>query len=219
MGPNDSTLPQHTSPAQLLFGREIRDGLPTPIEHYKPALRAKVERRLRQVRLHQDPHSSRHELPILDPGQPVVVQNPLTKRWTDHGIIIGFGQNSREYVVELKRNGKRYVRNRRFMKPDLQARFQAPAPEPSAETLQPAPETQLEPSLPLLQPTHATPERAGSQPSHAGPPANMPVPPAPITRNHRPSRTIIKPARFRDETNTVHRRAVTWAGYNPVHQM
>ena len=218
---NTPRQPSGYSPAQLLFGREIRDGLPTPIDHYKPALRAEVERRLRQVRLHQDPKLHRHELPVLNPGQPVVIQSPQTQRWTDRGIIIGFGQNNREYVVEFRRNGKRYVRNRRFLKPDLQARFQAPAPEPTAETPKPNPEragSQPEhgssPERAGPPPEHgSTPERAGSPPRHVGPPAHVPVPPAQPAENRRPARTILKPLRFREENNAAERQRISW---NPI---
>ena len=220
---NTPRQPSGYSPAQLLFGREIRDGLPTPIDHYKPALRAEVERRLRQVRLHQDPNRHQHELPVLNPGQPVVVQSPQTKRWTDRGIIIGFGQNNREYVVEFRRNGKRYVRNRRFLKPDLQARFQAPAPEPTAETPKnperagSQPEHGSSPERAGPPPEHgSTPERAGSPPRHVGPPARVPVPPVQPAENRRPARTIIKPHRFREETHTAERQHISW---NPIPQV
>ena len=180
---NTPRQPSGYSPAQLLFGREIRDGLPTPIDHYKPILRAEVERRLRQVRQHQDPKKHHQELPILDPGQPVFVQHPQSKRWTDQGTIIGFGQNCREYVVEFKRNGKRYVRNRHFLKPDLSVRRQLPAPEPSAQT----------------PPTPVVPDTS----------ADLPAQPLVLRRS---SRTSVKPIRFRDEANAASQnRHLMWA--------
>ena len=51
------------------------------------------------------------ELPIFDPGQPVLIQLQQTKPWTDCGNIIGIGQNCQEHVMECKPNGERYVRN------------------------------------------------------------------------------------------------------------
>ena len=171
---NTPRQPSGYSPAQLLFGREIRDGLPTPIDHYKPLLRAEVERRLREVRQYQNPNKHRHELPILNPGQPVFIQHPHTKRWTDHGTIISFGQNSREYIVEYNRNGKHYIRNRRFLKPDLTAQGPPAPPKPSVQT-----------NSPNDNPTC---------------PASTEVP----SGIHRPQRTILKPARFQDfELNHV----------------
>ena len=125
-----SCQPSGYSPAQLLFGHEIRDGLPTPINHYKPILCAEVEHRLPQVHQHQDPKKHHQELPILDLGQPFFIQHPQSKRWTDQGTIIDFGQNCQEYIVEFKC----YVRNRDFLKPDLSAHHQLPTPELSAQT-------------------------------------------------------------------------------------
>ena len=70
------------------------------------------------------PGSKKHrqEHPIFDTGQPVFIQHPQSKCWTDQGTIIGFGQNCQ-------------VCNRHFLKPDLSIRCQLPAPEPSAQTL------------------------------------------------------------------------------------
>ena len=59
------------------------------------------------------------ELPILELVQPVYIQNPHFKRWDGEGIVIGFGQNTREYVVELTMKKKGYIRNRVFLKPNL----------------------------------------------------------------------------------------------------
>jgi len=61
----------------------------------------------------------RKDLPILEPGQPVFIRNPHSKRWDGEGIILGFGQNSREYIVEFNRNKKRFIRNRVLLKPKL----------------------------------------------------------------------------------------------------
>ena len=56
------------------------------------------------------------ELPIFDPGQPVLIQLQQTKPWTDCGNIIGIGQNCQEHVMECKPNGERYVRNNHVRK-------------------------------------------------------------------------------------------------------
>jgi transposase InsO family protein len=117
---NTPRQPSGLSPAQLLFGRDMRDGLPTTRDNLVPRLRCQVEQRLQRVREKQNKGLEwRRELPILEPGQPVFVQNPHSRRWDREGIIIGFGQNAREYVVEFSRNKKRYIRNRFFLKPNL----------------------------------------------------------------------------------------------------
>lgn len=117
---NTPRQPSGISPAQLLFGRDMRDGLPAARDNLVPRLRVEVERRLQKVREKQNRGLEwRRELPILEPGQPVFIQNPHSRRWDGEGIVIGFGQNSREYVVEFNRNKKRYVRNRIFLKPKV----------------------------------------------------------------------------------------------------
>ncbi len=57
------------------------------------------------------------ELPLLRPGQRVFIQNPQTKRWTDQGSVMEFGENHREYLVLFDRTQKVYRRNRRYLRP------------------------------------------------------------------------------------------------------
>ena len=54
---------------------------------------------------------------MLAPGQRIFVQNPGSKRWTDSGCVLSFGENCREYLVKLDRNAKVYRRNRKFLRP------------------------------------------------------------------------------------------------------
>jgi len=117
---NTPRQPTGLSPAELLFGRPIRDGLPTPRDHYKPTLKAEVEKRLQRVRELRNVNrgKNRNELSFLVPGQAVFIQHPTTKRWTEEGKVINVGKNNREYIVENS-TGKWFVRNRRFLKPKL----------------------------------------------------------------------------------------------------
>jgi len=111
--------PTGLSPAQILFGRDLRDILPTPRNLFRPNMRYEAERRwqeVRQKRQEADSNSTRRELDHLRPGQVVLVQNPQTKRWTQRATIISFGKNTREYIIRGE-NGREYRRNRIWLKP------------------------------------------------------------------------------------------------------
>ena len=53
--------------------------------------------------------------PHLHVGQPVIVQHVLTKRWDQRGEIVENRDNGRSYLVQM--NGRRYLRNRWFLRP------------------------------------------------------------------------------------------------------
>ena len=111
--------------------------------------------------------------------------------WTELGTVINFGQNSREYIVRFQSNGKHYIRNRHFLKPNLAIRFNNPRHAPTT------------PDIPQQQP-----QATSTPPPTPPPPASLPLPPptsTPPTELRRSSRAIIKPARFRQELNTAHR--------------
>jgi len=111
---NTPRYPTGVSPSELLFGHQLRDMIPTPREEYLPNLKAKVTEKLEKAKL--IPTKPGTKLPILQPGQEVFIQDPITKRWTKEGKILRQAQNNREYMIETK-SGKVFRRNRRFLKP------------------------------------------------------------------------------------------------------
>lgn len=57
-----------------------------------------------------------HELPKLGINQRIIIQHPLTKRWSTYGYIIGIRATGRSYIIKDD-NGAIFVRNRRFIRP------------------------------------------------------------------------------------------------------
>ena len=68
------------------------------------------ERRKTKERTPSSPKSS------LDIGEKVLIQHWRTRRWDLSGVIVE-KRNRRSYLVEAE-NGKRYLRNRKFLRPD-----------------------------------------------------------------------------------------------------
>lgn len=117
------------SPCEKFFGRLQRHPkLPlatisptydnTKAEKYKNAAKDKTikTRQKNDLERNTSRKHSRFSLPQLIIGQPVLIQNPLTKRWASRGIIIDIRSTGRSYLVE-REDGRTYVRSRRLLKP------------------------------------------------------------------------------------------------------
>jgi hypothetical protein len=92
------------SPAELFFGRRQRRGIPEPrhVQGRGPS---------------EDGAESRRRLPPLSVGDGVRLQNPLTGRWDETGVITGKRSTGRSYFVTREDGGRPLLRNRRFLKP------------------------------------------------------------------------------------------------------
>ena len=113
------------SPAQVIFGRNLRDFLPAPLSRYRPQpqwilLRDDRERALRKRALRnmeQLEYGSKSLAP-LEIHDTVQVQNQVgnhPSRWDITGTIVeakGYDQ----YVVKIHGSGRLTVRNRKFLK-------------------------------------------------------------------------------------------------------
>lgn len=136
---NTPRKPTDMSPAQLVFGRDIRDSLPMTRASLKPAHRFAVELRSQNVRKLQMKERGK-ELELLQPGQKVFVQHPTTRRWTRTATVIKFGANDREYFVKDDDNGATYRRNRKFLRPQTVKPIVPPRQPVRVPELQPQPE-------------------------------------------------------------------------------
>ena len=182
---NTPCSPTNRSPAEILFGRQLRDNLPVSRKLLKPNLRFDVENRRRDAYAKVDKYSPRVQLPLLRPGTRVFVQNPMTKKWTSEGSVISFGHNEREYLIEME-NGKIMRRNRHFLREKLVA-------------------TEMPPPQPF--PPMSSNSQGTSQDSSSSSPttrsyaevAATPRDEVETTRNDRPKRDVKKPARFSDK--------------------
>jgi hypothetical protein len=137
---NTPRKPTDLSPAELMFGRQIRDRIPTPRHLYLPQYKTAIEKKLQEAKLAPATNQGRGTpLPLLPPGTKVFIQDRRTKRWTMDGEVISKGKNEREYMVR-DQNGRTFRTNRRFVKqrPDP---AQIPIPTGYAKAQLPTPRT------------------------------------------------------------------------------
>lgn len=88
------------SPAELFFGRQLRiPGLPQS-KFVKPEIVS----------------SEIDKLPMLNLGDSVVVQNPISRKWDTKGIVIKMHRGERSYDIETESDGKIIRRNRIFLR-------------------------------------------------------------------------------------------------------
>merc|ERR1712020_191772 len=108
------------SPSQWLFGRRQRTDTPALPQAYKRLSDEEVEyhenRRREEVEDAAKKRSHR-SLPPLSIGQLVLIQHPITNRWTSRGTITEKRSRGRSYYVDI--DGKQFLRNRRFLRPCL----------------------------------------------------------------------------------------------------
>ena len=113
------------SPAQVIFGRELRDFLPAPLNRYKPhqrwlLLQEDREKALRKRALQNTEKLSSHTrlLPPLEVNDTVQVQNQIgfkASRWDITGVIVEV-KNYDQYLVKIHGSGRLTLRNRKFLK-------------------------------------------------------------------------------------------------------
>jgi len=196
---NTPREPSGLSPAQMLFGRTLRDTIPFPCrkESMKPEWQTEVEKRVKEVNLHRQQMletDERRELPPLSLGQKVFVQDPASKKWIRSGTVMRVGENSREYWVLDDDSGREFRRNRRLLRPKLvdvidppKQPVQAPKLEPKSSGYgQPAQRSSVEPAG--GKPTPKTEERGARS-----------LDKSPLFEP-RPSRNPKPPSRFADES-------------------
>ena len=108
------------SPAQLFFGRRQRQpSLPTLPHHHNDinpdaAHAARNKTRFETI-ARREPHAT--ELPQLNNGDLVRVQNPHTKLWDSTATIAQRRPDGLSYIIS--QNGKLFLRNRKFLKPEI----------------------------------------------------------------------------------------------------
>ncbi len=118
------------SPAEIMFGRQIRDGFSFVSRQAKfsnPSIRpiwreawAQKEdaMRVRFSRSEEALNSHARQLPPLSLGDRVFLQNqsgPHPTKWDKSGIIVDTGQHN-QYLVKVDGSGRLTKRNRRFLR-------------------------------------------------------------------------------------------------------
>ena len=134
------------SPAQILFGRELKDFL--PFAPGKGGIREEWkivadEREIALARKHYkdlerlEAHTK--ELGELEIGQSVSVQNQVGNkpgRWDKTGVVVEKGAGPRQYLVRMDGSGRITLRNRKFLR---KCSSFADSPYPSLVVPEPTP--------------------------------------------------------------------------------
>ena len=111
--PDESGL----SPAQRLFGKPLSSFVLAHRSGFAEEWHLKADQRDRTPRpaSSESPTRSTTGHSRLQMGTHVDIQDPRTKMWSTHGVIVAIG-NHRDYYVKLP-SGRVYWRNRRFLRP------------------------------------------------------------------------------------------------------
>ena len=136
------------SPAQLVYGRPIRDFLPIRPGQWSPSevwvdCREKRELAMRTRIMRGVERWSEHtrDLPALTPGTKVLIQNQygagkISKKWDKSGMILeNLGFN--KYRVKVDGSGRVTERNRQFLKKFTPVTPTLPGPSPNASYCEP----------------------------------------------------------------------------------
>ena len=107
------------SPADLFFGRRLRSLLPSI--QPSPVSSTDLSHSLSKRALDREAAKARLDarsrpLPPCLPGQPVVLQNPHTKEWTDGGEVVKQRSADGQSYDVLTDQNKRTSRNRKFIR-------------------------------------------------------------------------------------------------------
>ena len=183
------------SPAMCLFGRAIRDFIPTHPGKYEPHPTWKstlqdreIALRNRHMKFHEQLSEHTRHLPPLRVGDTVRIQNqvgPHPTKWDKTGLVVEVRQFD-QYVVRVDGSGRVTLRNRKFLRKYLPA-----VPRPPTSAFPPYP-TPVKPDVPVTpdprsRPSQATPPPTGhldtfspptvpTTPEQTGPPLNTGVP-------------------------------------------
>ena len=115
------------SPAQLIFGRPVRDFLPIKLNQYSPAECWITDRESRELAMKHRIHLGRErwtqktkELPDIKVGQHVNIQNQrgsgkIAKRWDRTGVVVE-DLGYQKYRVRIDGSGRTTDRNRQFLR-------------------------------------------------------------------------------------------------------
>ena len=197
------------SPAQVIFGRNLRDFLPSPQTRYRVQkdwvlLREDREKALakRAVSNMERLSVGTRELPPLSVGDSVLVQNQMgnhPSKWDITGVVVEVKEFD-QYVLKIDGSGRLTLRNRKFLRKitpyQLTKHFKSDLPVPTTQTQEPPqplppPPVQIpdEPPTPVTIPNTEPPETlAETPPAPPLSPAPTPLSPQPPIEPRRSSR-------------------------------
>lgn len=188
------TSPTGKSPAELLFGRQIRTTLPTLPANLEPQhdRKALIQHRDQQYKhrnkKNYDRHHGARKLPRLQPGDPVLQKLDHEKKWGNPAVIVKeFAPRS--YII--KTPAGKFRRNRRHLRlyRDFKFPSEQPSSDPSNAGIQ-AGQRHMSCSTPEPGPTPAIPEPK-RYPTHP----NTPSRPIPVPASRREVERRVTPTR------------------------
>jgi hypothetical protein len=110
------------SPAQLLYHRSLRDGVPMDSQALRPSkvwIEAAKKREdalsRRNSEMIERYDRTAHPLPIIPVGANVLIQTPPDTKWSKSGVVVEV--YDRKYIIRMDGSGRVVSRNRRFVKP------------------------------------------------------------------------------------------------------
>ena len=208
--PDPST---NVSPAQLVFGRPLKDHIPAPVGHFTPrqewqdhATRREESAVMRHYRKVEDLMRGSKNLQPLIVGDTVYIQNQNgkdPKKWDKSGIVLEV-QPHDSYLIKVDGSNRVTKRNRQFLR-----KYQAfysdvgtpTSPPPTAlSPASPTPATgpSSTPAPAAQFPVSDTPATGPTSPPRPDTPViPVPSPPAPVTHplpRHLRERWIVNPA-------------------------
>ena len=105
------------SPAELLYGCQMRSVVPSLQTNLCPPWKSNIERKIKELQEKSEEYYNigAKDLSELSVGDKVRVQDSRSRRWVEQGVVARKGRH-RDYYVELS-NGRMRWRNRRFLRP------------------------------------------------------------------------------------------------------
>ena len=105
------------SPAELLFGCQLRSVVPSLEKNLNPPWKAAIESKIAELQAKSEEYYNigAKDLRELSVGDEVRIQDRISGRWIETGVVARKGRN-RDYYIELP-NGRVRWRNRRFLRP------------------------------------------------------------------------------------------------------
>ena len=167
------------SPAQVIFGRNLKDFLPAPLRRYKPQpqwlmLREDREKALRKRALQNTERLAvgTKKLQALQVQDTVQVQNQVgnhPSRWDITGVVVEV-RDFDQYMIKIHGSGRLTTRNRKFLR---KITPYCPAPKSSHLPVQ-VDEPGTIPPLPRVD-SHVAPDSAQGSGEHVEPECTTPV--------------------------------------------
>lgn len=171
------------SPAQKLFGRPVQNTLPAHRRSFAPEWQRstqEAEQQATHTLQQSETFYNAHNLPDIQIGSTVALQNPQTKLWDIYGTIIDIGPHRRYYIKT--HSGRVLVRNHRFLC------HRTPATLHSPHTAVRCPNTAQFPSSPRPLQENQLPHTTSPTPAHQEPSNHI----RRSERPHKPTRRLIE---------------------------